>query len=727
MKSRTPYVAGIATVALVAALAAWLARAEPDAEGAPVAPAMPATADAGVEPDAELAVIEAKEAAPVAAREAVVSATPAPVAEESAAAQGVPADEAELVVTVVARGTGAPIAAARLMLLPDDRSLGTSSVHVAASTARLGEAPVTDDEGRATFRVPPDVAVEIRSLGSLDVGPCEQSVAALAAGERREVVLEVPVGADLRLVGRVIADGEGPLVGASVRFLSSGPRAAAPIETTSGPDGFFQAQLPSWARLSGRVDSDGFGPALFRVQPGYEERERALEVVLRRGAVLRGRVSGEMTGAHVVVTANAWELLSGSVFSFVDDLTWSAKLGVDGTWELRDLPARVSLEVVLHVRGRVQRTVRALVLEPGEERVLDWHVGAGATIRGTALVGSEPLAGHDIWLVAEGGIDVAGPLSPYRDPAAKTRTDAEGRFHFEGVGAGAWLVGPAPRDWPDVAVVVPLGQRVEVPPGMAEVEVLVEAHRGIFIRGVVLRPSGEPMPEAHLFAHGVDHAMYENGESDEDGSFAIGPLVPGTYSVQASDTGGYAASDSVIARAGDEGVVLTLKAGGGLSGVTLDAATGEPCSAEVMVAAEDAFGLGWTLSPRPDGRFDLDGLSPDTYSIIARTGNLVGVLDGIAVTAGHEVRDLEVRLEPGARLSVRFAGLEDHVVAEVRSGSAAEGIYVARGVTEERVLPAGDATVRFLAWTAEEPVLLGERTVRLVVGERTEVAWPEPE
>ena len=75
---------------------------------------------------------------------------------------------------------------------------------------------------------------------------------------------------------------------------------------------------------------------------------------------------------------------------------------VDGSWEFSDLPADVRLEVELRGPGEELRRHRDdLVLKPGEERVLDWRLGSGATLRGRAVMAGseEPYGGQVIWLV----------------------------------------------------------------------------------------------------------------------------------------------------------------------------------------------------------------------------------------------------------------------------------------------------------------------------------------
>ena len=79
-------------------------------------------------------------------------------------------------------------------------------------------------------------------------------------------------------------------------------------------------------------------------------------------------------------------------------------------------------------------------------------------------------------------------------------------------------------------------------------------------------------------------------------------------------------SDPVTALAGDEGVVLRLEVGGSISGRAIIAMSGEPLSAEITVASQDAERNedGWwrMIGIRDDGRFQFGAfLKESTVSL----------------------------------------------------------------------------------------------------------------
>ena len=219
---------------------------------------------------------------------------------------------------------------------------------------------------------------------------------------------------------------------------------------------------------------------------------------------------------------------------------------------------------------------------------------------------------------------------------------------------------------------------------------------------------------------------WAHAECDDDGVFLLGPLPAGEFSLRAMDSG-HVTSDSVMANAGAEGVVLRLNPGGGLSGVVIDAESGVGREAELsLFFKEELEAVSWFES-NDDGRFECDGLSAGTYTIKASTDRLVGVVSDILVSAGSMVEDVMVPLEPGASLGVRYDGQSNWFMFEVLMGDTRiDSAWLEPGERHVFLLPAGEATVRFFDWPGEEPGTLGERTVTLIVGEKAQVVWPEP-
>jgi hypothetical protein len=252
----------------------------------------------------------------------------------------------------------------------------------------------------------------------------------------------------------------------------------------------------------------------------------------------------------------------------------------------------------------------------------------------------------------------------------ETKTDSDGRFSFPDVSPGKWWIGPAPQrdDWDaaDPEAIAAVAQPVEVLEGSPRQEVLVRVHRGLYIRGRLLDPAGEPAPDTDVMAkmEGVHGLLLVNVASDA--TFALGPLVPGRYSLIG---GGWDHADSawVEATAGDENVVLRLRAGGSLRGTTLDGATGQGCASRLVCSAKGAV----VITADEDGTFQIGNLLPGTYHLVATaSGQRIGVLRDIAVQPGSGTDGLIVTLMPGALLRLKHAGKEASLRYQIRSNGA---------------------------------------------------------
>jgi len=457
---------------------------------------------------------------------------------------------------------------------------------------------------------------------------------------------------------------------------------------------------------------------------------------------LRGGTAWEQFSFQVLVDAQT--LLANPSFEKLDDPnTWLAEgaslweTGVlaDGSWEIDDLPAGVPLQVeLLGAGGELRRHEEAHALAPGEERVLDWELGTGLNLRGRAgLAGSgEPYGGQRLWLVAEDAEQGrgAGLMKPHWKPTAETRTDQDGHFEFPfeftDMEAGRWLVGPAPEYLYDEQSAAPLAKAVEIAVGGPDVYFILEVHRGLYIRGTVKDPEGRPAGESWIFGDQSRSSM--DTLSDDQGVFSLGPLAPGQYSLRAQGTGsaGHADSNTVMVDAGAEGVVLGLRPGGAISGMVVDAESGERRQAFLSLFSEDGEYAThqWTDA---SGGIDLEALAIGSYGIMASTEHLAGLVRDVFVSAGTTVENVVISLERAAPLRICYEGQLDDIGFVILLG----GVSVERGTLEsgnaqEFVLPPGEATVRFGEWRGEESVTLGERTVTLIVGEKTQVVWPDP-
>jgi len=665
-------------------------------------------------------------------------------AEGALAVLGGGSEEAVLVVYARDQDTGSPIPNVRVYLWPPDDEDTWGNSDVEGSVGAIGRAPLTDGSGRAEFQLPPGVEFDLSASGEEDqVSRVDHvSIAALGVGERRDLVIQLQVGYDLRFVGRVVdAEDGAPISLAQVRIqeradftvTSTQWRATFETHTETSTDlhGFFEVLIPSWEALDSRIDAPGYGPVRFAAVAGHEQPSIALEIEVRKSARLLGTLSvsnkTSAEGFHVYASESDWN---------PPFLSWTADVLADGYWEIGDLPAGVPLEIEVRGPGRELRMHQTdIVLVPGEERVLDWGLDSGATLRGRAVAAGSgiPCGDMAIWLLPADWYTNTPLLELYTTPTADTRTDQNGQFVFTDVEAGRWLVAPAPEMEPGVLSAAPVPKIVEISTNEEDVDVLIEVWRGLYIRGTVEDPEGGAARGSLVHGALIDSLADVECEAqcNYEGSFSLGPLPPGDYLLRATKTG-HLRSDPVIANAGSEGVVVSLNPGSSLRGKVVNAESGARMEAEVGISwGEDPEDRAWSDSDS-EGRFKFDGLVPGTYSIKATSiqtngGYLCGVITNVHLPAESLVDDLVVSLEIGAELHVAYDGQSEWMQYQILMGGALIGAEViSPGEFHFETLPPGEVTVRFIDMPDETPVPLGERTVTLVAGEKAKIVWPHP-
>jgi len=398
---------------------------------------------------------------------------------------------------------------------------------------------------------------------------------------------------------------------------------------------------------------------------------------------------------------------------------WSAETGGDGAYRFLDLPLNVKLDVsILRGGDAILRDPVPILLEPGEARAQDWCVGCGAALVGQVLVepGGAPIAGLRV------ALRPAGPV--WRQSDRYTVTDAAGRFRFEDLLPGRWVVAlevPPNRTGPQMDdAVASVSETVTVEAGVPEYKVVLTTYRGLYIRGVVLNPKDRP--QAHIKVRAIGLPGYSAPrETGRDGAFSLGPLLPGEYSVLASPRK-YASPPQVRVTAGKDDVIIRLQPGSTFAGIVVDAESGERCLDETSIEIIDESVRNWMKSTNTsDGQFDVDRLQPGAHTIVATTKDGRAGRLRVSVAPGEDARGLVVAVRAGARLLVRSTDEEQRHYVQVRmDGVVVESTYI----QGHRVLtlPEGKATVALQIGFGENSRTL-EQQVALASGIEREVVF----
>ncbi len=584
------WIAGAASVVVVLAGTWWVMGRMETAEQAPRLLASPAEREASAADPGTTERVAGS--ADESTRESAVTTDSI-----GAVTEALPANDPLLTVRVVARGSRQPLEATWVyVLLEEDWARGGSQNHWAETDpARLNETVVTKADGIARFGVLAGKRLHLKANGDWrQVGTMELVLDALDPGETRELVVELPVGPDLRFVGRVLDD------------VTGAPLADVPVvvreyaETRTDPEGYFVVDGLSWGRQHALIDASGYGLTLTVLVTGHATREEAQVVRLLRAASLLSQVEDStgapLEGREIVATTGFTGLIRPR--TGVGDTTgsnpkWSAKTDENGRAVLEGIPPGVDVQVELREGGMVVRSLEEGVrLAPGERREVEFSLGTGTRVFGLARDESGlPAGGLEVWLRPT-DVERGRYFNSWDGRIVRQRatTDANGEFDFADVPAGEWLVGPRWKERGpaiDALEPAPLATLVSTSDlgGVAQVDLVIA--RGHFLRARLLGADGEPRHGywVRLESDELDGVL--DYKTDADGRIVAGPLVRGFYAVQGHGSGADRDSAVIEAPAGQEQeITLVLERGAEIRGRTLDARTGEGCAAETRLIPE---------------------------------------------------------------------------------------------------------------------------------------------
>ena len=637
---------------------------------------------------------------------------------------------ATLRVRALSTDTGAPLVGWIVVAFALPRQDGPSPEIVHRHRAALGQGALTDDEGRVELEVEPGKAHQVSSYGSPGEFRKDVSVEvpALEPGAVLDVELRAASEPDHVFFGRVVdAQSRAPLAGASVVLEGErgmAERARQRVSTDS--DGVFELRFRSWSDRFVRIDAAGHAWTVVTLDTTHPTRAEALEIALDAAATLEVLVldgARPLADASVTLTTDSYRMQSSSgaqSFYFADDPRWSATSAADGKARVEELPPDVPLELSVSARERSTTQAESISLARGEVRRIEVRLGAGAWIRGRVETSAgAPLAGVEIWRVVA-GMEQRHLFESYETAVATTRSDAAGRFEFRDVARGLWWVGVAPaKSGRPVgassasAGLAPIAELVNVQGDGETIDVVVRADAGLYLRGRVLDPAGAATQAAVMaLAVEADLSLFEG--TSEDGEFSLGPLPAGAYRLTAmvlgapdsAQTPAGAPSEELVAEAGASDIVLRLQPGATIP-LRVFGPDGQPAAASVGIGQRGVL-YGFRMGGTVEGRYQFSGLAPGTYAVSASSADgLFAMRAGIRVSAGETAPEVELHLERGATLRVRYEG--------PRSAQS-YGVYVngdlvstdgfERGAVGTLSAPAGNVEVRRMAPESETSEVL---------------------
>ena len=477
-------------------------------------------------------------------------------------------------------------------------------------------------------RVIPLLAVLVLAGGGLTWRRLHRPQRAPAAAseletERRRVAAFDPTFDPAQPAGAlagVVKDAEGrPAAGAVVAAVRRPGRDELPALSrpvprvaTTGGDGRFQiADL-----LAGEYGVTATAPVgsparqnKVAVAPGQTTE---LTLLLGQGGVL---MTGEVTDIGGGGIAGAKALIrSTGIFVRPDDGPVVFQVAADDKGIFRVRLAAGDYDVTVKADGYSPARDRATLTTDQTRR---YRLNPAARLAGRVLdrQSRDPVAKASVWLRLD-------RLESYVDRDATT--DADGRFQFDDLAAGGYVVLARADRRIGIARTVTLG----VAQAVTDVEVLVDPGRAV--RGKVVLSDDKPVADVRVAINRFDPPFERPtfAKSATDGTFKIEGLLPGKYRASAFAEGHGPAKISTkpvtvqVASQDVEGLRLVLSDALVVRGQVLNG-KGEPVA--------EANVLGTVESPDPErrfvldrattdaaGKFELDRLAPGKLTLTAR-------------------------------------------------------------------------------------------------------------
>ncbi|GAB4316120.1 MAG: hypothetical protein Kow0059_08510 [Candidatus Sumerlaeia bacterium] len=496
--------------------------------------------------------------------------------------------------------------------------------------------------------------------------------------EGRETVHDAALSEGLRLAGRVVdAVTRAPIAGAAVRRTDTGEESGMfdilgieelsafntlDLVTTDADGRFVFAHLnPGPVKL--QASDSAHVPQSIKTsveQDGVNE----VEIVMERGAVLRGRVV-EAASRQPVANAKVAVAGSGMFARMFSEFQAGEFTGTDGRFTLRRIPeGKVGLVVVAH--GYPTLTTDKWILYNNQEYDAgDLALTGGGRIEGAATKGKRPLAGATVTVLGPSGFKM-------------TSTDDAGRYSLAPLEGGTYQVTLINNPGGGLMMsgrMQTLQKTASVKDGETT-ELNFEFPGGLNLTGVLLRrgePSGGWLVGCSSPAAAAGGGQAGGGimTAGEDGRFSFSGLEPGEYVLTVSRAPATPNSipSPVLTRSitlTDTDVALELVIPeAALGGVVVDAETQKPVSNAVVQLIEEGTPfsveeltngnmVGFrNAATGADGMFVLDKLEAKTWVVTASHPDYSVTQQIVPLREGERIADLRLELRRGETIRGR--------------------------------------------------------------------------
>lgn len=222
---------------------------------------------------------------------------------------------------------------------------------------------------------------------------------------------------------------------------------------------------------------------------------------------------------------------------------------------------------------------------------------------------------------------------------------------------------------------------VDVKPGVAPVEVTLQP--GAEIAGRVVRAGGAGVDAVQVSA--MMGGAPGSATTGPDGAFVLKDLAPGSVMLMVRKPDEFIQLMRTVTAPSND-VTIEVPKGVSVAGRVIDKASGAPVPDFSAGVSGESAGGGMRIMMQPvmksfrsdDGTFQIDGLPAGPLQLIVSSpGYVQQRVPGLVLEEGKPVRDLEIALETGTKISGRVTGPDGKPVAS--ASVAAQGPEGTRG------------------------------------------------
>jgi protocatechuate 3,4-dioxygenase beta subunit len=547
-----------------------------------------------------------------------------------------PGEEVELVLdvgavlagTVVDRISGEPVEGAAVEV----------SVEKGAMVKKL------ETNARGEFRVPdlPDGKLAIGVDHRLYV-PKTGIEQIIAAGEAASIRIELDSGKSIK--GQVLAaDDNHTIEGAIITVRKK--------KATTDRSGRFTVRGLESEMHELQVAAEGFQAEQRPINLSGSRVEAVAEVLLNRGATIRGRIQNDKS--EPVANAELRLFETWGNWSYEDWATRHlvVKSGEDGAFKMTGIPPREWLQLSIRVRAKgypetFEKGVKLTRVD--DDLFVPITLRTGAVVSGRVVdQENRPVVGARVELRSQ---NTGQWWVSNEDPnLTVTGSGADGEFKFEGLGRATYTVTAAVRGFSNA-----WKSDLNLNEGASATNLILTVESGSPVKGIVVDADEKPVSGATVniwTQKGTGTAV-----SDAEGKFVVESVPKGPYDVWAF-AAGYAGTRLQKQTPNSEvGFRIVLKREAVLKGTVVDVQTKKPIEKFMAFLTNEEGGRPAWRQGRwggnqsdPAGKFSVQA-PQGTYRLeIFATGYVRARKEGISLQAGTEPEPVKIEMKRGGAI-----------------------------------------------------------------------------